>query len=360
MDRVHRPFSLWLRLTASLLGIGLVGWFIWSHPPAPTTTNPTAPRPDFVWGSSIIPYPTGPANPATLTKVMELSRDLGLRVVRTEITPGLNTTEKKIAYLDPIVAEARKHHLDVMLIIHWKWEGENEDVFSQPDMETLARNRAETIAKRYKGRVKYYQLGNEIPTTALKGGWSGATTDAYDDERYTKTLAWLKASVAGVHAGDPRAKTLTTANWLQYGFFDRAFADGLTTDILGWDWFDESRDIHTLEENGQPVDLIDELKRFKKPIWFVEAGYSGSTHTEAEQADLNEAFFKDVSSNPAVNGAMVQILVDQVNNLGTRGAGDGIVPLDLTDPSVVNIGQPKPAYYRIQQLIDAVSGLPKR
>lgn len=357
---MRRPLNLWIRLAISLVIIVALGWLIGRQVPVLTSTNPRAPRPNFSWGASIIPYPTGPHEPATLAQVMQTARDLGLRVVRTEIPPGLTTNEAKFAYLDPIVTAAERAHLDLDLIIHWKWAGEEEDVFSQPNLDQLAYDRARAVAHRYRGRVRYYQLGNEIPTVALKSSWSGATTDAYELDRYQQALAWLKASNRGVHDGDSRATTMTTANWLQYGFFERAFADGLDTNILGWDWFDEEHDIHNLEESGQRVDLIEKLTAFGKPIWFVEAGYSASTHTEAEQADLDYAFLKELSDNPAISGALVGVLIDQIHLRNSPGAHDGIVALDLADPSVDRIGQPKPAYHRIQQLIDEVSGRPKR
>lgn len=359
MDRVRHSFNPWLRLSMSL-GLIVVGGWLLATQSSPSITGPRPPRPTFVWGASVIPYPTGPANAETLTRVVTLSRELGLRVVRTEIPPGLKTTEAKFAYLDPLVDAAHDAGLQVMLIIHWKWEGEDEDVFGKPNLEALARDRAQAVASHYRGKVQYYQLGNEIPTTALKGSWSGSTPDAYDADRYAATLAWLRASIDGVHAGDRRAKTLTTANWLQYGFFERAFADGLATDILGWDWFDEDQDIHAIQEGDQRIDLPERLAQFGKPVWFVEAGYSASTHTEAEQADLNDAFFKDLANTPAVTGALVQILADQVNNIGTAGEHDGIVPLDYTNPAVPVIGEPRPAYHRLQQLIDQISGRPKR
>ena len=348
----------WLRLCFLLIAMSLLGWVILAkHVSLPTfVTGPRAPRPDFVWGASIIPYPTGPHVPATLTEVMNRAMLLGLRVVRTEIPPGLKTNDEKFAYLDPIVDAAQKANINLDLIIHSKWAGEDDDVFSQPNLEQLARDRATAVAKRYQGRVRYYQLGNEFPVVSLKPSWSGSTPDAYDDAKYAASITWLNASTKAIRAADPKAKIIVTANWLQYGFFERAFHDKIDIDIIGWDWFDETHDVHNLEESGQPVDLIQRLAAFKKPIWFVEAGYSASTHSQTEQADLDAAFLKDVSSNPVVKGALVGVLIDSVNVLGTKGEHDGIIALDYANPGLPTIGLPKPAFTRIQQLITEVSG----
>ena len=306
----------------------------------------------FMWGASIVPYPTGPSDPAVLNQVFSLAKNLGLKVVRLEIPTWEPTDQQKFAYIDPVVDAANKAGIAMDLIIEPDWVN-GENVYTEPNLASLAQQRAETVVSHYKGKVQYYQLANEIPTASLKTSWSGATTDAYNQDSYASSLAWLKASSAGIRATDPTVKINVTGSWLQYGFFEKAFKDGLDVDILGWDWFDESNDIHQLSDNGQKLDLIQKLEQFNKPIWFVEAGYSASTHTEAQQADLDRAFLADISSIPAVKGAMVEVFVDSVNQIGTKGQYDGIVSLDISNLALPKVGAPKPAYDAIKALISS-------
>jgi hypothetical protein len=220
--------------------------------------------------------------------------------------------------------------------------------------EKQAYDYALTLAQRYKGRVRYWELGNEMDDfSILRRGdvsadgkvWDYGTANGwnpkeFEEKRYQLALGMLRGLSRGMREGDPAARLIVdSSGWIHAGFFDRLEQDKLDYDIVSWHWYSDYGNIRNA--GGKP--LLDHLVSYHKPIWITEGGYrprKNDPHPDQSQADYFRAALDDFSDlYPLVQVYIVYTLFDTP----TDGQPYGLVSAEKTGNGWV-AGKPKPAF----------------
>lgn len=304
----------------------------------------------FKWGIGINPYPTAQHTSEISQKVLAKAKELGVDYVRMEVPGWANDP---FSIIDPSVEQAKKLKLKFVLVLQPK-----EEILRSDDPYQDGSNLAFQFASHYKGKIKYYQLGNEIGTIALKPSWSGARVEAYDLIKFQKVAAWLKGASEGIKKGDPKAGRIITGHWLQTGFFELLTKENINLEVIGWDWFNEEKNITQLEDENKPFNLLTKLESFNKEVWLMEAGKSsGPTFTDEEkQAEYLKNFAIQIYNSPVFSGFFVHVFYDQAHLIGTTGAYDGILKIKTISPGLWQLGEPKKAFWIYQEAIRQLKG----
>ncbi|MCL1971461.1 MAG: T9SS type A sorting domain-containing protein [Endomicrobia bacterium] len=121
------------------------------------------------------------------------------------------------------------------------------------------------FVRQFKGRVKYYQVDNEIDVRTKKPGYPDGTdishfwmstdinrpkkkdkdgndTDEYDDSKCLDiAISNAIQTIKVIRAEDPGAKVMINGTATNFALLDYAFAEfakaGVDIDLIGWDWY---------------------------------------------------------------------------------------------------------------------------
>jgi hypothetical protein len=212
---------------------------------------------------------------------------------------------------------------------------------------------ATALIQRYKGRIHYWELSNELDSFCILmkgdmmpngkiypyGAPSGWDPAQIVEKRYQVALATLRGLSRGIRSVDPTARLIVNSGgWLHVGFLDRLQRDKLDYDIVGWHWYSDYGDIRKVE--GKP--LLDHLASYRKPIWITEGNYrprKDERDDDKPQADYLQAALTDFSGlYPIVQAYCVYTLLNKPG----EGAY-GVVNMEKTADSW-QVGKPKPAF----------------
>jgi hypothetical protein len=222
------------------------------------------------------------------------------------------------------------------------------------EAEKQAYDYALAFARKFKGRVRYWELGNEMDdfsilrrgdiladgTVYSYGTANGWDPYDFDEKRYQLALGLLRGLSRGMREGDPAARLIVdSSGWIHTGFFDRLQQDKLDYDIVSWHWYSDYGNIRNA--GGKP--LLDHIVSYHKPIWITEGGYRpqpNDPQPDQSQADYLRAVLEDFSGlYPLVQVYCVYTLYDTP----TDGQLYGLVPAERTNDGWV-VGKPKPAF----------------
>jgi hypothetical protein len=259
--------------------------------------------------------------------------------------------------VDKWVEELRKNQIAPLPILYPP--GCKDQKITPAEAEKQAYDYALTFARRFKGRVRYWELANELDDFSITrhgdvmpdgslykfGAASGWGAGDFNEKRYQLSLGTLRGLSRGMREGDPSARLIVdSCGWLHVGFFDRLVKDKLDYDIVSWHWYSDFGNIRTA--GGRP--LLDHIVSYHKPIWITEGGYRPKKNDPDEdkhQADYFQAALADFSDlYPLVQVYCVYTLFDTP----TDGKPYGIVTIEKKDNGWI-VGKTKPAF-------DAVSG----
>ena len=206
--------------------------------------------PDFVVGVAGAPggafYTGYGGSDADIERQIHLAAEMGARIYRMPSESNNDVVEK-------VITLCEKYGIEVLLVIHSDKHTEESTVVK---------------VKRFKGRVKYYQVDNEMSGIALRS-YSLTGTDISHfgmstqiprpgdamclDIRVNKAINNIKI----IRAEDPNAKILINGLGVHYAFLDYAFArfaqEGVDIDLLGWDWYshrENNRGVHPSAIDG--------------------------------------------------------------------------------------------------------------
>ena len=139
-------------------------WFFARDRGQPATSNPppatsTLPPDDgrFRWGVQVRPYALNRYSDELMMQQLDLAADLGVGWIRLD---WHNFND--FAWHDNIIEEANARGLHVVLILE-----EIGVAAADPDVVAKASKAAGDLAKHFKGKVRYYQLLNEVSGAAL-------------------------------------------------------------------------------------------------------------------------------------------------------------------------------------------------
>jgi hypothetical protein len=309
-----------------------------------------AAAPDIIWGVNGHPF-TGYPDIG-----MEVQLDTLKRLGMTHYRVNLRG-DGSVLGLDRLLGLAEKRGISIVPIILPEISFEKDT----PDkIYGIAYALGRRLAKRYAGRVKVWELGNEFENYAIIqpcemrddgtkypcewGPAGGVGPLEYYGPRWRKVSAALRGLSDGVRAGDPVAlRALGTAGWGHLGAFDRMAQDGVQWDISVWHQYQPGND-----------DFMKHIASFGKPIWVTEFNYAGgSTDGEAAQAKgLSEMMtrHREIRAPFRVEAVFVYELFDEPYWSGYE-AQMGLIHLKKNGRGFWEIGEPKQAYEVVRALI---------
>lgn len=308
-----------------LAGIAVLSYYIWDNRKADSGERTAYSEPvGFKWGTQLRPYATNRYSDQLIDQQLDFAKELGVKWARLD---WHNFND--FSWHDRIIDEANKRGIHIVLIL--------EDIGVPTDTSgapAKAKARVAEIVSSYKGKIRYYQLFNEVAGTALKGPDQPGTDFArdYNQVKYREIRDWMEAAISGIKDADPSAKTVVSAQWTHTGFIEQLIKDGVKFDILGWNWFSDMASGGYLDEpivgetRDNKITLLEKIKGFGKPLWITELNYRpGETGMdETKQAEY---------------------LTRLATKLRQSGDFEAVFEFELMDQCQVNALGGKPVYY---------------
>lgn len=281
----------------------------------------------FTWGVNTSIYQTDGYTKETAQKQIDIIKKLGVNTVRVTYERSIELKPFSINYSDKhnddFINRLNSAGLNIVLIIDGDIIG---TAGSEIDQEKEGYKLGQHVASRYKGKVKYYQIGNEITGTTVKPSdpeFEGETFEgklglSYSTSRYESALGWLKGMSRAIREYDPDAQIVVSGHWVLYDVIEKMMDEGLDFDILGWAWYSEDGlDITKRDHQGQNINLFEILNSFGKKVWVIESNqHRGSygdgdlSKGELEQSEFIRDFLSYNYEKKLFTGYFVYTLFD--------------------------------------------------
>ena len=287
-------------------------------------------RNDFALGVNIHPSHMYAAYANSYNTILD-AKATGAKFVRT----GYDSDEYTLGFVDL----AAKHGLGVMMYVSFTYYNNSENRPLRPDeidVEAIYNSMYEK-ATVLRGKVKYYQINNEMCIPMLKGG-NGFYASQFKD--CSGIAVGLYASVKAIKAADPEAQIVVNFSWEHIGIIDaikdvKLDADtGLLAtentenvthaawDLIGMDWYSNGRNKDFTTPEGVPIDyqyIIETLngRHPEMDVIVCEANLwpksenSDGTISYYEDSTWLENYIRYCYSNPKVKGFFVYELYDE-------------------------------------------------
>lgn len=311
-----------------------------------TTENYQEP---FQWGINVNPSPVRNYSLEMWSKQMKYVTDLGCGWIR--LVYGANVSNR-LEIFDEMINDANKRNIQVLLSLD-----STEPVQTIPNPYEDGYNVAKEVTEHYKGKIKYYQILNEVGGTVVKGAEFGGEKESdIDTQKYSQVKEWSKGAIAAIRKSDPDAYIVIDSFWTHYKVVEMLIRDGINFDILGWNWYS---DMKMMGEKKLADDslLVDKLKSFNKPIILAEvngAPINGKVN-ENSQAKFIQEMADWAYNSGIINGFYVHELVD-IAPTPTREEGYfGLIKFKKSPDGGYTYGDPKKAYEVYKNLITKYS-----
>ncbi|WP_151613652.1 DUF4214 domain-containing protein [Sinorhizobium alkalisoli] len=314
---------------------------------------------DILWGVNGHPFTAYPG--VGIERQLDIVRDLGMKSYRVNI-PDVG----KARDLGRLVKEGKARGIDILPVI----TPSNVDLAkdSADELYNKARAFAVTLASQFKDDIRVWELGNEMENHAIIkpcekrddgsqypcewGPAGGVAPLDYYGPRWAKVSAVLKGLSDGMTEVDPQIrKAIGTAGWGHLGAFERMRQDGIKWDISVWHMYGED-----------PEWAFKELARYGHPIWVTEFNNPyGSQRSEQQQADgLKQAMMRirELEGKYKVEAAHIYELLDETYWAPGFEAYMGLVRLVAKGDGGWTLGEPKPAYIAVRDLIRGKRPIP--
>lgn len=350
------------------VALGAAAWLslarerVEAPPPTPQADLP----PDdgrFRWGVQIRPFALNRYTDQLMAQQLDLAKELGVHWIRLDWHRDVKTQfndPDDFVWHDKVIDMAHERGLHVVLIL--------EDLgVSSSDVQVISKASAasETIANHYKGRVKYYQVLNEVSGSALKGPSQPGTDFMrdFDQTKYRQIRDLAKGIGLGIERADPAAKLILSGQWTHTAMFEQLIRDGVSFDIIGWNWFsDMGEDLNgpvISESLHQKITLLDKLRGFGKELWITELNYRPGPNgmDEAKQAAYLKRTIERIYGYQTFKALFVFELPDQseVKSKGNKPEYYGLVKFDKDSQGNWTIGGKKQAFDVYKQVIAKLS-----
>lgn len=320
--------------------------------PSPTpTSTPTVspPTSGFIWGANGHPFNAYPD--VSLEQQLDLLVQAGLTQYRVNLAGG--GAADKLDALLPLAAARGVTILPIML------HDGSLDNDSADTIYARSRTAAETLARRFAGRIKVWELENELEIYAIIqpceirddgtqypcawGPAGGVEALEYYGPRWKKVSAALKGLSDGVKAADPTAKrAMGTAGWGHAGAFDRMAQDGIGWEISVW---------HAYQLNE---DMLKRVAAHGKPIWVTEfnAGDPRSDDDNIQAANVQKLLdgFKAIRATYRIEEISFYELLDESYYSDFEGK-QGLVRLVKQANGKWAVGSPKPVFEVLKKAV---------
>lgn len=320
-----RAFAAVLSAFGMSLACGCSGDVAAAFPLATPAPSPPA-RPstsgDIIWG--VNGHPTTAYGAVTLDQQMATLARLGM----THYRVGSESLDK----VEEMLTVAARYSVTLLPVITPDLQF---DAHSASEIYRNSYRTAYTAALRFKGRVKVWELGNELEGYAIikpceikdngevyscaYGFGTGIDPLEYVGARWAKVSAALKGMSEGVHAADPDARRAAgSAGWGHTGSFERMKADGIQWEISVWH-----------EYGDDPEWAMKILQTYGKPIWYTEFGATSFKVGEQAQADHIRALMQTIRrlKRYGIEAAFIYELLDESYWGENSEAENGLVHL---------------------------------
>lgn len=311
------------------------------------------------WGAVIRPFALDVAGQPTtwqkgIPEQLDLVKAMGGTLIRANV-------ESNIGVMDAVVNGARERNLDVLLIL--EVAGDNpvlKNEIKNEQLYTMGKDLGREWASRYKGKVAYYQLANEVSGTAARRPEDkGPTLDnrydlKFDKNRAERVAEYERGLADGVKQGDSNAKRMITGHWVLVDIIPYLIEKGVNFEIVGWDWYsDMGIDPAKTHIDDQPdLDLPGTFIALGKDFWLAEVNKEAGSFkgTAGKQAEYLKSVANVVAASPAIQGMVVHMLPDMASEQGEDTGELGLVPVTQSSDKTWSFGTPKPAYTALREI----------
>jgi len=300
-----KKFLIIVLVLAVAIGIGLVAGRIIKNKTgglSPTAllnvTSKTPATPKFVWGvqggAYVLNRLKDPYRIENVDKQIKSLKELGVNTVRVNLEISRQDSPFQItpqeAANDDYISKLSQAGFDIVLVL----DPDVPQTIGKANYEQEGYKLASYAAKRYRDKVKYFQVANEVSGTIAKPqGYTGKTFKGennidYSQERYDAILGWAKGMSRGIREQSKNAEILLCGHWILYDIVQKLANDKVDFDIIGWSWYSSDGVDPTQREfnYGQSLNLAEKLNQIKKDVWIIEANRdAGSYNKQTKKSD---------------------------------------------------------------------------
>jgi hypothetical protein len=228
------------------------------------------------------------------TTLLNLTQQMGCGLYRVDLGTG------QYALTDALLSAAGTRDIKLLAILY----GTNGNY-------TASYNEGYAFARKYAGRIPYYQLSNERDISSMSVVSDGTLPSDYDNTLYANAKTEIQGLLDGVRAGDPNAKTMVNFTWLHYGFIQRLVNDGLNFNIIAIDWYSEMGDLANVRGTFNMPAYI--KSQFNKPLWVTEGNRRDGSMggNETAQANYISQTATAMYNNSNISSFIVYELLDE-------------------------------------------------
>lgn len=333
-----------------LAGAGIGGYYGYQY-----LTN----QHKFQWGVTMRPHAIGNYNDNNWEKQLKLAKTLGINGARItwQHDGWFKGETDPFGFYNELVNTLKKNGIEMTLVI--EPDPAKKDI---TDFYQEGFNHGQSIAKQFKGKIKYYQLMNEGGAQSLKNPTdSGQSESQYNEKEYAIVRDYMRGLSEGISSADRGAIKIVTVSYTHTGFMDKITKDGIKFDWIGVDWYNWMGPIQDKKMEDGSL-FVDKLKSYKKPLTFMEVNAvtdvdraGVKTVNEDKQADFISLTAQWAWENrKLVKGFFVLELVDNANNSAANAENFGLVAANKVK-SKIKLGDPRKSYTVYQELIKKYS-----
>lgn len=318
---------------------------ITSIKPSQAATASTTLSESIHWGAVLTSYALSYGENGYKKAQMKAQMDLLTELGATDV---ITTAETKLDTTDDFVNMALEREIKPVLILN------------PPQLLTTytyesSYQYAKGIATRYKDKVGYYQLADEISEMALTSNQSGYKTTDYDDTLYGKVRDIVKGLSEGVVAADPKAKRVINVKGASVGMVRKLIGDKVNFEVAGWSWFSDKGNDLVAVDGTNSISIADEMANLNKELWVVEFNLRDGTQGGGlqEQSNFLNVFVTNVLKRKNVRGLFVYTLTDFCSELNLNAGNMGLTTVVLGSDNTCTVKDKKTSFDTFRGLIKA-------
>lgn len=311
---------------------------------------------DFMWGAMIRPNELVEYDEASQKKYWDYLDQLGNNWVRMQYSP------QDPATFDRNYQKVTEQGIETMAIIPPEIGKKDESSNIDP---ALVEQKTAELAKKYAGKITYYQIGSELGNFALNGPlFAGIKESDYSEAKYQNILAWVKAMAQGIREGDPHAKILLSINRTHFGILDKFVKNNVEFDAIGISWYsgygENLSDVFSGDPAFQHFNVIEKAKSYNKTVIFSEVTQRFGSKMKNKEGGVEQQsgfltdFFGQVKKYPEIKGVFVYEFVDGITPPGFTNLDDeahyGLIP-HTKNSAQWTLDDPNKAYYTYADII---------
>ena len=282
----------------------------------------TSKESEFLWGATVRPYAlekTHAGYDAQKTFDQELSylKEVNANTVRINL-------ESDWTLNDYMINKINGNNFRSVVVLE-----ESQDFNQEANYENRGYNYGKSIAERYKGKITYYQMLNEVTgVTFRKASDTGPTIDnrygfKFDENRLKNVKDYLKGMSRAIKEYDPSAKRIISGNWILVDSIKYLIDNGVDFETVGWNWstgLGEDITNKKIDEGGI-FNLPEIIKGWGKDLLIIEFNQDDGSYnnTEIKQAEYFQKFLFNHNNLVNLSGILVFTLTD-TNEAGPTGS----------------------------------------